>query len=577
MSDIDSLTQATTLRQQLSSIVGTVPFGIITISDDAEVDIINSQAVLLLGFPELTPSDLVDQPYPSVLLNIPELLDKFERFINTKGRRKFDLKNIKTTKHELSIKCRKMQNGSLIVIEDMTNEKALIHKATHDNLTQLSNRQHFEERAEIALTKAQKHNLDGAIVFIDLDRFKPINDTAGHAAGDELLRRVAIIMQNRIRNRDTVGRIGGDEFAILLTDCPINIAKRIIENIRKDIEEMSFSYDGRTFNISMSAGIAEMNKSFKDLTTLMNAADTACQYSKNGGRNHIHVIDQKKGEFEDHVKEVAWFEEINKALANDNFILYAQQIAAVAATNTEPHYEILLRLKNEGGTTIAPAVFMPPAERYEMMPQLDRWVLKKAFQTINPKQSYAINLSEQSLADDSLAYYIDALREKYKVDASKITFEITETSAIHRVENTMAFITYLKKKGFKFSLDDFGTGLSSYSYLRTLAVDYLKIDGRFIKEIVADEVSLAMVKSINDVGHSMGLETIAEFVEDQKTLDILQSIGVDYAQGYHLHQPQSLSEISHAKGAALLKSVSWAQPSSLQGLSLTSLALKVQS
>jgi len=553
MTDNDA--QSATLRQQLSSIVGSVPFGILTVSDDLEIAIINGEAVKLLGFVDSGPDDLIDLHYSHVLTNISELHDKFEKLIVSKRCRKFDLANIKTNEFELNIKCRAMLHGSLIILEDITDEKALIHMATHDNLTQLINRQHFEDRLETALCKARCHKLPSAISFLDLDRFKPINDTAGHAAGDELLRRVSTIMQGRIRERDTIARIGGDEFAILLEDCPMLIAERITESIRKDIEKMAFSYNGKAFNITVSAGIAPIDGSYNDISMLMNAADTACQYAKNEGRNNIHIINLKHGEFEAHVREVAWLDEINKALANNNFILYAQKIISLNPDVDSSHYELLIRLKKEDGSIIPPGAFIPSAERYDLMPQIDRWVLYEAFSSIQPDEAYSINLSGQTLSDESLASYIEALQAKYSIDAKQITFEITETAAIQKLDNTIAFINRLKQNGFHFSLDDFGTGLSSFSYLKNLAVDYLKIDGSFVKDIAIDSISYAMVKSVNDVGHSMGLKTIAEYVENVEILDKLKEIGVDFAQGYYLHKPQALEEITNMANVIPLKVV----------------------
>jgi len=550
---MENQSQTATLRQQLSSIVGTVPFGILTVSDDFEVDIINGEAVRLLGFLKLNPNDLIDKKYDKVFVNITELLDKFKQLIVTKRQRKFDLNNIKTTNHELNIKCRAMLHGTLIVLEDITDEKVLLHKANHDNLTQLINRQHFEERLSAALSKSKAHNLVGAIAFIDLDKFKPVNDTAGHAAGDELLKRISTIMQSRIRDRDTLGRIGGDEFAIILEDCPMQKAEQIIEYIRKDIEKMAFSHDGKSFNISISAGISPINETYADITTLMNAADTACQASKNQGRNQVHILNQKEGEYEAHVKEVAWIDEINKALAQDKFILYAQKITALNPGVDKSHYEILLRLKNADGSITPPNAFIPSAERYELMPQIDRWVIYHAFSLFNRTEHYAINLSGQTVSDPNLASYIVALQDKFKVIPNHITFEITETAAIHNLNKLKIFIIQLKSKGYQFSLDDFGTGLSSFSYLKNMAVNFLKIDGQFVRDIGNDDVSFAMVKSINDVGHSMGIYSIAEFVEDADILDKLKEIGIDFAQGYHLHKPQPLVEIINASEVTPLK------------------------
>lgn len=549
----DNASQTATLRQQLSSIVGSVPFGIVTISDEFEVDIINGEAVKLLGFADKKASDFIDCDYHQVLANIPALLDKVEKLLMTRRVRKVDLTNIQSNEFSLNIKCRSMLHGTLIVIEDLTDEHVLQHKVTHDNLTQLVNRQHFEERLATALTKATKHNLPGAILFIDLDRFKPVNDTAGHAAGDELLKRISTILQSRTRARDTVARIGGDEFAVLLEDCPVHVAESTANHIRKDVEKMRFSYESKVFNISLSTGIAPICDQYINVTTLMHAADTACRISKEGGRNRVHIINARDGEFEEHVREVAWLDEIKVALKDNRFLLYAQKVESLKPTELKDHYEILIRLKGKDGSIIPPGAFLSSAERYDLMPSVDRWVIEETFRSIKPNQSLSINLSGQSFSDEHLADFILERLAAYKVSPLQITFEITETAAIHKLDQTSQFIHQLKIQGFQFSLDDFGTGLSSYSYLQNMAVDYLKIDGVFIKEIATSDVSYAVVKSINDIGHAMGLMTVAEFVEDEAILDKLREIGVDYAQGYHIHKPEPLQNIPIPGSATPLK------------------------
>ena len=535
------------LKQQLSNIVDNMPLGLVTVSENLTVETINAKAVKLLGFPESQTADLIGVDYTQALANIGDLFNKFNALMLTKRRRKFDLLNIKTKSHKLNIKCRSMRNGTLITLEDIAENNDLQYKASHDPLTQLTNRQSFEEKLEPALQKALRHNIDSAVVFIDIDRFKPVNDTAGHAAGDDLLKRIATILQSRVREGDTLARIGGDEFAILLENCSLLIAEEVSERIRKDIETTIFSYADKIFNITISAGITPVNGAYKDTSTLMKAADAACQSSKNQGRNHIHVINQKEGEFEAHIKEVAWLDEINKALAHDSFELYAQKITALDTGESTDHYELLLRLKNEDGSITPPGIFIPSAERYELMPKIDRWVLLNAFSAIKSSEFYSINLSGQTVSDIKLVDYIGVLQHKYKVDPHHITFEITETAAIHNLDSTTSFIQQLKQQGYHFSLDDFGTGLSSFSYLKNMAVDYLKIDGVFVKNIDNDETSYTIVKSINDVGHSMGLKTVAEFVENVAILDKLKEIGVDFAQGYHIHKPQPLFEIINTK------------------------------
>jgi len=419
-------------------------------------------------------------------------------------------------------------------------EEQLRDQATHDPLTRLANRQQFETHAELAISKAISHQLTGAVIFIDLDRFKPVNDTAGHAAGDELLKRIALLLNDKIRGRDLLARIGGDEFAVLLEDCPIHIAQQIAENMRKAVDEFVFVYAEHSFSIGLSAGITSFGEFDDKLSTVINVADNACQIAKSSGRNAIYTVDHNKDEYIQHKQQVDWLPKINKALADDSFVLFAQEIRALDSEVKGLHYELLLRLKSENGDIIPPFAFLPSAERYDLMQKIDRWVIEAAFKTMDKNNSYSINLSGQSMADNSLGSYIESLIDRYCIDAHKVTFEITETAAIQNFENCMNLIASLKNKGFKFSLDDFGSGLSSFSYLKNMPVDYLKIDGSFVKEIATDNTSYAMVKSINEVAHIMGIKTIAEFVENEDILDKLKEIGIDYAQGYHIHKPEAL-------------------------------------
>jgi len=539
-----SIQQSVELRQYLTGIIGNAPFGILTLSEEMEVSIINVDAIKFLGLPEAELPKMVDVLYSEVFANLPELKEHFDLSIIKNKHRAFDLSKVKANNYILNIKCRAMLHGTLVIIENVTKqtelEEALIYQANHDNLTKLANRQQFEERLERFITKSKFHNLSGVVIFMDVDRFKPVNDSAGHTAGDELLRRITSIMKMRIRERDTLARFGGDEFAILLEMCSVNKAMQIAEAIRKDIESFVFTYEDKSFKVGISAGISLVNVPYDTVKSIINAADNACQIAKNNGRNRVHIIDLEKGELEEHIREVEWLSTLNLALSSDQFELYAQKIRPLGNEKEDHHLEILIRLRDEKGEIISPAVFIPPAERYDLMPSIDRWVLKEAFSQITPCMTYSINLSGQTLSDDSIVPFIEALLKTHNVNPEQICFEITETAAIIELDKTVRLIYLLKGKGFRFSLDDFGSGLSSFSYLKKLPVNYLKIDGDFVKDIATDSVSYAMVKSINEVGHTMGLKTVAEFVESEAILTQLTKIGVDYVQGYHIHRPQPL-------------------------------------
>lgn len=541
---MDDYAETTHLRKYLTGIIGNAPFGIITFSVNYEVGIVNAEAIQLLGFENSKPDDLIDVNFKDVFINIPEIIAIFQSFIRSGDKFKADLHEVTINSRSVNIRIRELFNGSLIIIEDVTKqaklEKQLRYQASHDSLTNLGNRQDFEERVETYICKAVKHNLPGAVIFIDLDRFKPVNDIAGHAAGDELLKRVAAILSSHVRSRDIVARIGGDEFAILLADCPIRSAEKIAEAIRKSIDEMIFIYEEYSFKVGISAGISCINRENCKLSNIINSADNACQIAKNQGRNQIHIAFSEMGEYKQHKQQVAWLPKINKALEMNQFTLFVQEIAGINDNVGIKHYEILIRLVNQDGSLVSPHAFIPAAERYDLMPQIDRWVIECAFSNIDKNTNYSINLSGLSTCDASLATYIESLQKIHCIDASRITFEITETAAIQNIDKCLILIAYLKKLGFRFSLDDFGSGLSSFSYLKNLTIDYLKIDGSFIKEIVNESTSYAMVKSINEIAHVMGLKTIAEFVENKEILTKLEEIGVDYVQGYYIHKPEQL-------------------------------------
>ncbi|SFC99124.1 sensor domain-containing protein [Pseudoalteromonas denitrificans] len=555
---MNDYSDTTHLRKYLTGIIGNAPFGIVTFSVNHEVGIINSDAIKLLGFENSNPEDLIDSQYKDAFVNYPSIVSEFQSLIKSGARFDANINNIDFGIYTVNIKIRELFNGALVIIEDITTqaklEKQLRYQASHDSLTNLGNRQDFEDCVETYIYKAVEHNLPGAVIFIDLDRFKPINDIAGHAAGDEVLKRVAIIFLSHIRERDIVARIGGDEFAILLADCPLQMAEKIAESMRKAIDEMVFIYDDNSFKIGMSAGISCINKENDRLSNIINSADNACQIAKNNGRNQIHVASVNAQEYQQHKQQVAWLPKITKALQQNQFRLFIQEISSLKENQTVKHFEILIRLLNEDGTYTAPGIFIPPAERYDLMPQIDRWVIECAFTQIDKNLCYSINLSGLSTSDSSLASYIESLQKIYQIKAANITFEITETAAIQNIDNCLYLINKLKSKGFQFSLDDFGSGLSSFSYLKNLNIDFLKIDGSFVKEIVNDPASYAMVKSINEVGHAMNLKTIAEFVENKEIYLKLKEIGVDYAQGYFIDKPSILpAENKKIKSCAISK------------------------
>jgi diguanylate cyclase (GGDEF)-like protein/PAS domain S-box-containing protein len=446
-------------------------------------------------------------------------------------------------------------SGAVLVLHDMTQERQYIAnlswQASHDALTGLANRREFEQRLDQALARMASGKGRHSLLFLDLDQFKLVNDTCGHAAGDELLRHICAVLQAGLRETDTLARLGGDEFGILLEDCPAEQAERIAENLRENVHSLHFVWKGRPFMTSVSIGLVHLNLLPATLELSLRAADMACYMAKEKGRNRVQVYHADDSEVSTRFGEMAWIQRLRLALEENRFTLYAQEIALLSDNRGEAgqarHVEILLRLHDEHGRMILPDSFIPAAERYGLMTALDRWVVKNVFGIIRqamdagdgePLPICAINLSGISIGDDD---FLDYLREQFKrfgIAPQLICFEITETSAISNLGSAIRFINELKALGCLFSLDDFCAGMSSFAYLKHLPVDFLKIDGSFVKDMLDDPINRAMVEVINHIGHVMGKRTIAEFVETPLIEQALMEIGVDYAQGYLIERPR---------------------------------------
>ncbi|NWA66658.1 EAL domain-containing protein [Pseudomonas reactans] len=443
--------------------------------------------------------------------------------------------------------------GAVLVLHDMTQERQYIAnlswQATHDALTGLANRREFEFRLEQVLHPTAQHLGERhALMFLDLDQFKLVNDTCGHAAGDELLRHICALLQSDLREGDTLARLGGDEFGILLENCPAAVAEKIAESLRHTVQSLHFVWKGRPFMTTVSIGLVHLGQTPTTLETSLRAADMACYMAKEKGRNRVQVYHADDSELSLRFGEMAWVQRLHMALEENRFCLYAQEISPLGHTDGgNGHIEILLRLHDEAGRIILPDSFIPAAERYGLMTSLDRWVVENVFKIINrcmqerpgrPMAMCAINLSGITIGDDD---FLGFLREKfhtYNIPPGMICFEITETSAIANLGSAIRFINELKALGCHFSLDDFCAGMSSFAYLKHLPVDFLKIDGSFVKDMLDDPINRAMVEVINHIGHVMGKRTIAEFVETPQIEQALLEIGVDYAQGYLIERPQ---------------------------------------
>ncbi len=444
--------------------------------------------------------------------------------------------------------------GAVMVFHDVTQSRDLSRQlswqARHDSLTGLVNRREFEQHLEKAISIARSENQTHALCYLDLDRFKIVNDTCGHVAGDELLRQVTTLLQEQIRKTDILGRLGGDEFGVLLRQCPLQKALKIAHTLREKIQEFRFVWQDNSFSIGVSIGLVEITADSESLANILIAADSACYVAKNNGRNRLHVFQPDDREVLQEQGQIRWVTRIRKALEENHFCLYSQLITAISPNElSEEHYEILLRLRDETGAIIAPMAFIPAAERYNLMHEVDRWVISTLFRNWSLLQSrtipnkplvYAINLSGASINDDRFIDFIYEQFALYPVSPNLICFEITETVAIANLTKASKFIRQLQNLGCRFALDDFGSGMSSFAYLKNLPVNYLKIDGEFIKDIIDDPVDEAMVKAITQIGHVMGLKTIAEFVENNAILERIKVLGVDYAQGYGIGKPSPL-------------------------------------
>ena len=443
--------------------------------------------------------------------------------------------------------------GYVLVFHDVTHSRHLAHQlswqASHDVLTGLANRREFERVMQQVLESAKASSKPHALLYMDLDQFKIVNDTCGHAAGDELLRQLAAIIGASVREGDSLFRLGGDEFAVVLTGCPVNRAVVIANELRQSIENFRFIWQDKPFSIGVSIGLVPITRESEGMAQILAAADAACYAAKEKGRNRVQVYEASDTELSERKGEMRWLPRINRALEENRFLLYYQKIVTVNA-NTErgnAQYEVLLRMLDEQGNLVPPQAFIPAAERYNLMPQVDRWVIRNSLTWIAAHapslqgiSTVYINLSGQSLNDETFLFFVEEQIKQVGTLSVRIGFEITETAAVANLSRAMHFINKLKTLGCSFALDDFGSGMSSFAYLKSLPVDKIKIDGLFVRDILTDRIDCAMVEAINRIGHEMGIETVAEFVENDAILEKLKLIGVDYAQGYGIHMPAAL-------------------------------------
>lgn len=454
--------------------------------------------------------------------------------------------------------------GAVLVFHDVTVTlnlaRELSHQAAHDALTGIPNRREFERLLAELLKQPRQPGITHAVCYLDLDQFKVVNDTCGHVAGDELLRQVTQLIRGLLRSNDLLARLGGDEFGLILRACPPERAVEIAERVREAVADFRFGWEGKSFSIGVSIGIvplplAHQEIGHDELGTLLACADAACYAAKEAGRNRVHVFQPDDSQVMEQRGQMQWVTRLQAALDADRLRLYVQPVVALQQEGGgTPHHEILVRLE-EDGQVVPPGAFLPAAERYGLMPRIDQWVVNNTLAWLGDRLRqhgridgiYAINLSGASLSDERFRQTLRATLEQVRLPHGVLCFEITETAAVANLSKVVHFIGEVKAMGCLFALDDFGSGLSSFAYLKNLPVDFLKIDGAFVKDIADDPMDLAMVQAINAIGHVMGLKTIAEYVSSPAILERLQDIGVDYGQGYHLGLPRPLGDDATAR------------------------------
>ncbi|MEM9530504.1 MAG: EAL domain-containing protein [Pseudomonadota bacterium] len=427
--------------------------------------------------------------------------------------------------------------------------RQLEYQASYDELTGIYNRRSFEDRLGEAWTEADNSGVGGYLMYLDLDQFKVVNDTCGHAAGDEVLRQVAELIQAQVRSVDTVGRLGGDEFGIVLKNCPAEAALRVAETVRRAVEDYQFTWGSDVFRIGVSIGVVPIDCARGDINELQQLADAACYAAKEAGRNQVHFVTDDSDQAQKHRGEMRWVHRLRDAMDSNRFALFEQKIMPLNDGREPERVEILLRMRDPATRKlIPPGAFLPAAERYGLSIKLDEWVVTNLLRSLFVHESFSaegrrywVNLSGLSMGDHKFCETLLQLMRSSPLPPGMVNFEITETAVIRNVAEASSLIAALREMGCEFALDDFGSGLSSFGYLKKLKVDYIKIDGMFVRDIVEDKTDRIFVKSIIDIAHTLNIKTIAEFVENDDILNIVKSLGADYAQGFGVHRPQMLA------------------------------------
>ncbi|MBU2882775.1 ammonium transporter [Psychrosphaera sp. B3R10] len=564
-------------KEKANKTLDSIGDGVISTSPSGNVQYINRTAAKLTGWLD---KDAIGKPLHRVFCAVDKITDhpndqlitkinqNRKTIITQKSQLLFsrsdDVYAIRYTASPIFDKENKL-TGIVIVFQDITQsqqiQSKLNHQATHDPLTDLFNRREFDIRLQQIVDDVQsqpKSGVEHSLIFIDLDEFKFVNDICGHAAGDTLLKEVSSIMNETIRHQDTLARLGGDEFAIILNDCPIERSLVIAEKIKLNISQYKYKQDKKEFGVTTSIGVAEINAQTTNVQDVLIQADSACYTSKKRGKNQVSVFKKTDAEIEQISGDAHWAGRLQEAVIQENGFELFFQLITPSTSHTKGqkpplHFEILIRMKEADGLIIPPSAFLPAAERYGLIHRIDSWVICHTFAWLNKQRKTlaghkikcAINLSGKSIDKTEIIEEIEIYQKEFNINPADICFEITETAAIGSISKASAFIERLRAEGFKFALDDFGAGLSSFNYLKNLPVNYLKIDGSFIRNVDNDPLDQAMVKSMADIGKTLGIETVAEFVTSEAIADYLIDVGVDYLQGFHFHKPEPLNNLVH--------------------------------
>ena len=566
-----SFAEVTEQKVRAETTLASITDGVITVGREGNVEYMNRAALLQCGFGS---DDVIGKPLEQVLrasdAQQNKVLDSslVKSTISSGTPHDCNLQMLDAAGQQRIIECRlcpllirpeSPARGAVLVFSDVTEQAALrselVRQASTDELTGLMNRRQFDELLHGVVAATADGNTH-CLCYLDLDQFKVVNDSCGHVAGDELLRQIAQLLRNQVRQGDVIARLGGDEFALLLDRCNVEQGTRVTGKLLAAISAFRFVWGDRVFTIGISIGIVAIDQHTASATAALADADTACYVAKDGGRNRVHVYHSADMTMADRREELRLVNQIDAALVDGRFVLHTQEIRPIdGIADRVAHFEVLVRMLATDGSLIPPGRFLPTAERFDLAARIDRWVVTATLGYLesNPvvlqnSDQCSINLSGQSLGDEQILEWLPALLDSTSVPGSKLCFEVTETSAIANLNNAQALMAALRARGCSLALDDFGSGFTSLAYLKTLPFDYLKIDGVFVRDIIDDEQDLAMVRLINEIGKTMGMKTIAEFVESETIQSRLMDLGVDYVQGYAIDKPQPIEQLAVQAG-----------------------------